>query len=84
MCHAVAGHGRYNQHACSEAIVLHNNRLTRARSVRSLKVGPVIAIEAGALWTVGLHTVTVGRTDHTRWHSRGQLLNVGTKGTLRT
>ncbi len=57
--------------------------LTRARNVRSLKVGPVIAIEAGALWTVGLHTVTVGRTGHTRRHSRGQLLNVSAKGTLR-
>ena len=63
--------------------LLHNDRLTRARNVRSLKVGPVISIEAGTLWTVGLHTVTVDWTGHTRRHSRGQLLNVGAKGTLR-
>ena len=67
----------------NEAIA-HNNRLTCARNVRSLKVGPVIAIEAGALWTVCLHTVTVGRTGHTGRHSRGQLLNVGAQGTPTT
>ncbi len=71
----------YNQQWKNSYIIIIP--LTRARSVRTLKVGPVIAIEAGALWTVGLHTVTVGRTGHTRQHSRGQLLNVGAKGTLR-
>ncbi len=39
--------------------------LTCTRNVWSLKVGSVVATEAGALWTIGLYTVTVGRTGHT-------------------
>ena len=39
--------------------------LTCTRNVRSLNICSVVTIEAGALSTVGLHTVTVGRTGHT-------------------